>query len=200
MSDREENMSTSNSRCPIPDIPGQFPGLLGVEPWEFGVLPGHGLTCERRQIHLSHVFLHHPAGAEAGQYGPDRLFHDLQPLPWHAGRVAGVERRDELALQELVNRLRVGPVLRAVIVRVGVPVDEPAVVAGKSFGPPAVADRHVWGAVDCRLHATGAARLERFARVVQPDVAALDPVSYTHLRAHETPEHLVCRLLLEKKK
>src|SRR5678816_2966999 len=25
-----------------------------------------------------------------------------------------------------------------------------------------------------------------------------DPVSYTHLRAHETPEHLVCRLLLEK--
>eukprot|EP00658_Telonema_sp_P-2_P013183 TRINITY_DN14996_c0_g1_i5.p2 TRINITY_DN14996_c0_g1~~TRINITY_DN14996_c0_g1_i5.p2 ORF type:complete len:119 (-),score=45.42 TRINITY_DN14996_c0_g1_i5:27-383(-) len=28
----------------------------------------------------------------------------------------------------------------------------------------------------------------------------LAPVSYTHLRAHETPEHLVCRLLLEKKK
>src|SRR5678815_5723634 len=28
----------------------------------------------------------------------------------------------------------------------------------------------------------------------------LPPVSYTHLRAHETPEHLVCRLLLEKKK
>eukprot|EP00658_Telonema_sp_P-2_P022600 TRINITY_DN19035_c0_g1_i2.p2 TRINITY_DN19035_c0_g1~~TRINITY_DN19035_c0_g1_i2.p2 ORF type:complete len:110 (-),score=33.08 TRINITY_DN19035_c0_g1_i2:46-375(-) len=28
----------------------------------------------------------------------------------------------------------------------------------------------------------------------------VDPVSYTHLRAHETPEHLVCRLLLEKKK
>eukprot|EP00658_Telonema_sp_P-2_P037415 TRINITY_DN26917_c0_g1_i2.p1 TRINITY_DN26917_c0_g1~~TRINITY_DN26917_c0_g1_i2.p1 ORF type:complete len:552 (-),score=69.14 TRINITY_DN26917_c0_g1_i2:16-1671(-) len=30
--------------------------------------------------------------------------------------------------------------------------------------------------------------------------ASTDPVSYTHLRAHETPEHLVCRLLLEKKK
>ena len=30
--------------------------------------------------------------------------------------------------------------------------------------------------------------------------AGLVPVSYTHLRAHETPEHLVCRLLLEKKK
>eukprot|EP00658_Telonema_sp_P-2_P003753 TRINITY_DN11407_c0_g1_i11.p1 TRINITY_DN11407_c0_g1~~TRINITY_DN11407_c0_g1_i11.p1 ORF type:complete len:163 (+),score=40.82 TRINITY_DN11407_c0_g1_i11:117-605(+) len=30
--------------------------------------------------------------------------------------------------------------------------------------------------------------------------AVSPPVSYTHLRAHETPEHLVCRLLLEKKK
>eukprot|EP00658_Telonema_sp_P-2_P072256 TRINITY_DN6141_c0_g1_i4.p1 TRINITY_DN6141_c0_g1~~TRINITY_DN6141_c0_g1_i4.p1 ORF type:complete len:487 (+),score=116.27 TRINITY_DN6141_c0_g1_i4:275-1735(+) len=30
--------------------------------------------------------------------------------------------------------------------------------------------------------------------------SAVTPVSYTHLRAHETPEHLVCRLLLEKKK
>ena len=29
---------------------------------------------------------------------------------------------------------------------------------------------------------------------------SLISVSYTHLRAHETPEHLVCRLLLEKKK
>ena len=28
----------------------------------------------------------------------------------------------------------------------------------------------------------------------------LIPVSYTHLRAHETREDLVCRLLLEKKK
>ena len=27
-----------------------------------------------------------------------------------------------------------------------------------------------------------------------------NPVSYTHLRAHETPEHTVCRLMLEKKK
>ena len=27
----------------------------------------------------------------------------------------------------------------------------------------------------------------------------LSPVSYTHLRAHETDSYLVCRLLLEKK-
>eukprot|EP00656_Telonema_subtile_P011251 TRINITY_DN15546_c0_g1_i4.p1 TRINITY_DN15546_c0_g1~~TRINITY_DN15546_c0_g1_i4.p1 ORF type:complete len:129 (-),score=16.49 TRINITY_DN15546_c0_g1_i4:10-396(-) len=33
-----------------------------------------------------------------------------------------------------------------------------------------------------------------------PDRFVLHPVSYTHLRAHETVLDLVCRLLLEKKK
>ena len=39
-------------------------------------------------------------------------------------------------------------------------------------------------------------------RADQADDEALDeaPVSYTHLRAHETVLDLVCRLLLEKKK
>src|SRR5678816_4043365 len=37
-----------------------------------------------------------------------------------------------------------------------------------------------------------------WARKLAPPI--LTAVSYTHLRAHETPEHLVCRLLLEKKK
>eukprot|EP00831_Metopus_contortus_P029674 TRINITY_DN24393_c0_g1_i3.p4 TRINITY_DN24393_c0_g1~~TRINITY_DN24393_c0_g1_i3.p4 ORF type:complete len:101 (+),score=32.19 TRINITY_DN24393_c0_g1_i3:459-761(+) len=42
-----------------------------------------------------------------------------------------------------------------------------------------------------------------FSRALQmlaPMYSALIPVSYTHLRAHETSLHLVCRLLLEKKK
>src|SRR5678816_1746108 len=34
-----------------------------------------------------------------------------------------------------------------------------------------------------------------FDRDGSGDEPELDPVSYTHLRAHETPEHLVCRLL-----
>eukprot|EP00658_Telonema_sp_P-2_P045103 TRINITY_DN3300_c0_g1_i7.p1 TRINITY_DN3300_c0_g1~~TRINITY_DN3300_c0_g1_i7.p1 ORF type:complete len:159 (-),score=35.49 TRINITY_DN3300_c0_g1_i7:34-510(-) len=53
--------------------------------------------------------------------------------------------------------------------------------------------------------------LKRRRLLWSPDVTAKEyvclsfsqdhkPVSYTHLRAHETPEHLVCRLLLEKKK
>src|SRR5678816_3078915 len=47
------------------------------------------------------------------------------------------------------------------------------------------------------------ARLELFSlKIATPGSARhrLRSVSYTHLRAHETPEHLVCRLLLEKKK
>ena len=38
--------------------------------------------------------------------------------------------------------------------------------------------------------------LRKYVERTRRDIA----VSYTHLRAHETPEHIVCRLLLEKKK
>ena len=41
-----------------------------------------------------------------------------------------------------------------------------------------------------------AVELDQAQRVVE----AFEPVSYTHLRAHETVLDLVCRLLLEKKK
>src|SRR5450756_443038 len=52
--------------------------------------------------------------------------------------------------------------------------------------------------VDRDAHATQALD-ERFgdtAEIIHADF----PVSYTHLRAHETRHDLVCRLLLEKKK
>src|SRR5678815_5492705 len=38
-----------------------------------------------------------------------------------------------------------------------------------------------------------------FCDSVESFQAGFGPVSYTHLRAHETPEQLVCRLLLGKK-
>ncbi len=41
---------------------------------------------------------------------------------------------------------------------------------------------------------------EKEGRVSFDDVAGIDAVTYTHLRAHETVLELVCRLLLEKKK
>src|SRR5678815_1948711 len=45
---------------------------------------------------------------------------------------------------------------------------------------------HCWWRID----------LSRGFILLLSQLSLLMPVSYTHLRAHETPEHLVCRLLL----
>src|SRR5665811_1510330 len=42
--------------------------------------------------------------------------------------------------------------------------------------------------------------VEYAKKIEETGVDGLEPVSYTHLRAHETVLDLVCRLLLEKKK
>src|SRR5674536_369358 len=46
----------------------------------------------------------------------------------------------------------------------------------------------------------GSLSMIKYTAFMTAALAVLMAVSYTHLRAHETPEHLVCRLLLEKKK
>src|SRR5678815_2621037 len=64
--------------------------------------------------------------------------------------------------------------------------------------------RHPTGAV-ARLLKQGLANTDQRVQQGKPVTPTflfallLYAVSYTHLRAHETPEHLVCRLLLEKK-
>eukprot|EP00658_Telonema_sp_P-2_P071424 TRINITY_DN60682_c0_g1_i1.p1 TRINITY_DN60682_c0_g1~~TRINITY_DN60682_c0_g1_i1.p1 ORF type:complete len:238 (-),score=41.60 TRINITY_DN60682_c0_g1_i1:52-765(-) len=56
-----------------------------------------------------------------------------------------------------------------------------------------------WG-WDSTLERKFVPRSERVKYEVDRRLGGGRAVSYTHLRAHETPEHLVCRLLLEKKK
>ena len=43
-------------------------------------------------------------------------------------------------------------------------------------------------------------QVNEFSIGMGPVLLKKTPVSYTHLRAHETDSYLVCRLLLEKKK
>ena len=53
-----------------------------------------------------------------------------------------------------------------------------------------------------RLDSRGGAWLIRAVRTARAAGARVDlsgAVSYTHVRAQETPEHIVCRLLLDKK-
>src|SRR5450759_5484162 len=72
----------------------------------------------------------------------------------------------------------------------------------------AIADVAAWvepgGAVDAETHRRGQTFYAPDQRAalhppVTSEAAASLPVSYTHLRAHETRHDLVCRLLLEKK-
>src|SRR5450756_2863266 len=82
-------------------------------------------------------------------------------------------------------------------------------VAGNAVGPGVVLDlsRHLNRILDVDL-STRTARVEPGVILADLQRAAMpfglrfgpDPVSYTHLRAHETRHDLVCRLLLEKKK
>ena len=59
---------------------------------------------------------------------------------------------------------------------------------------------HKIGSVDDGTTTTDSMAQERERGITIQSACVTTSVSYTHLRAHETPEHLVCRLLLEKKK
>ena len=106
----------------------------------------------------------------------------------------------------LAERLGVTPlVIGLVIVGFGTSMPELVTsVEAAMAGSPAIAWGNIVGSnIANTLLILGAAAV--LAPIAIRQGAALRdtgvaPVSYTHLRAHETPEHLVCRLLLEKKK
>ena len=112
----------------------------------------------------------------AWTFGPSERSVCLDPLHPAQRDPVGVpvveQRRDRLGEQlvqrdglELVAPDRVGHAVGGRYL--------PAVRAVVPLVPPAVPDREVQPAVQRRLHARGAAGLERPQRVVQPDVAAL---------------------------
>ena len=108
---------------------------------------------------------------KAGPFVLQRRLDPLDPRPRDAGRVAVVERGRDLLGEQPLELDRVAVVLRAVVV-VHVAGQRPAVHPVERLGPPAVEHAELQPAVDRRLHAARAARLQRRAREVEPDVAA----------------------------
>ncbi|OUD92408.1 hypothetical protein CMMCAS04_09015 [Clavibacter michiganensis subsp. michiganensis] len=96
----------------------------------------------------------------------------MHPADGHAVGVAVVEAGRDAVLDEVVERGRLHRVALGAVVRAVGRRDRPAVAAVEVLVPPAVEDRQVERAVERRLHAGRAARLERAQRVVEPHVGA----------------------------
>ena len=62
--------------------------------------------------------------------------------------------------------------------------------------PVLTEEERLWQQIEAATNAGDRAALPALIQ----ELARFDPVSYTHLRAHETVLDIVCRLLLEKKK
>src|SRR5665811_2471791 len=115
----------------------------------------------------------------------DRLYGDVNQFPTasrepHSGRVAQQVLCQVIGLLVPVSFMCLWSTLPR-------PAYQPSVLAGGLSG------RTPW-----KPHLEACFPLRCFQRLSLPNVA--NPVSYTHLRAHETVLDLVCRLLLEKKK
>src|SRR5678815_3185110 len=104
------------------------------------------------------------------------------PAVRHAGRA------DTTGPSPVLTRVSVGPA--------GHRPAAVAVAAHPLFDSAAHAAARLGGAVPQGLDERRVAAGLDFGAPGIP--ARITAVSYTHLRAHETPEHLVCRLLLEK--
>ena len=72
-------------------------------------------------------------------------------------------------------------------------------VVGSLPKPPWLQEKLPLNTSGKQVHGKGAAWLFEGELLKQAQDDAVRAVSYTHLRAHETREDLVCRLLLEKK-
>ena len=86
------------------------------------------------------------------------------------------------------SRARVKPPLRLLVV-----------IANPSDTPTLDVEQE-WVRLSAAVEMLEARGLLQVERLDQATLMALQPVSYTHLRAHETVLDLVCRLLLAKKK
>src|SRR5678809_856628 len=131
----------------------------------------------------------------------------VAPIGVRRGISSSVTVTNGSSREDLVGTNTRGPVLVTSIPIVDAVLDRHATALGHDFIPYR---NHVYRVVNLCLAVTGASRdgLDKIAVAAAfHDLGIwtdhtfdyIAPVSYTHLRAHETGRNLVCRLLLEKK-
>src|SRR6266566_3285738 len=125
------------------------------------------LTPHRGEIVLGDVFPHHALRGESGARRAQRVSHLLDPTVRDALGITAVEQRHLLGFEQAIQLLGVGRIGVLTRRRRG---DGPAVRPIVTLGPPPVQRAHLRHAVQGRFHAAGAARLERRARHVEPEV------------------------------
>ena len=139
--------------------------------------PGAVVTHDRgvgpsgRGVQPLGVVADHPRGEDLGPEGAQGVAEHLQPALRQAVLVGVVEDRGDPLLDEVVERRRLDVVAAIGVLDAVGRGDRPAVLAVEPLVPPAVEDGEVERSVEGRIHARGAAGLERAKGVVQPHVA-----------------------------
>src|ERR1700729_2459708 len=159
------SMRTSAGLRPLSMADALFPVRQGARPAE--VVGGEFQILMRgRQIQPLRVVKQHTPHVEARDHGHHRALHALHPAGWAAGLVAPVVKRQYLFLECAEDHIGLERVATFGVLHARRRY-APAVVLLPPFRPPAIEDAQVKPAVDGRLDAGGAARLERRDRVVQ---------------------------------
>src|ERR1035438_7213410 len=144
----------------IPGTTGDAPGI--AEAWRSGSRSIASVHRPAKLVGLVDVFAEHPGRRETGPDGLQGPLDHGDPAMGNAGRVALVEEWHDLVLED-VEKSGAVPLILDVSVEDDVPRQPPTVVAVEALDPPAVEDGKVEDAVHGGFHATGAARLERWA-------------------------------------
>src|SRR5215208_185161 len=125
---------------------------------------------DRGRVVLLDVVREHSPRGESGARQPERVAHLLDPSERDAGGVASVVQRNDLLLQQTIEPVDVGGVGVLALARRR---DRPPAQTVVALLPPAVERAQLRDSVECRLHATGPAGLERNPGQVEPEVHAL---------------------------
>src|SRR5947208_15686657 len=113
-----------------------------------------------RHVEPLGVLVDHTGGVEIRRHAPDRFAHELEPGERQLAVRLGVIEGSDLVLEQLVETGGIDPALEFARSIGDLGTDRPAVVAIKTFAPPAIEHAEVETAVGWRFHTTRAAGLE----------------------------------------